>query len=303
MPGVFLEAGEGIEISQYKSFAGTAAFSKQKVIVSDISTDGRWMKVRETAEKYKLKTCWSYPILDAKDELMATFDVYFPEIKSPENFEENTLKRTAQLLQLILESDQRERALKVSNERFEFAAEATSDIIWDWNLETNAVYYSGNIEKLFGHNKSGMNDNNLPFYFDHVHPDDRERVVLYPEQVKFGQINTWTQEYRFRKGNGDYATVLDKGIVIRDENGLGKRMIGAIQDITRLKQQNERLNEIALINAHEIRRPVATILGLMQLFAMESAGAEANHNLLKHLEAATLELDSVIRRIIGKTEH
>jgi signal transduction histidine kinase len=136
-----------------------------------------------------------------------------------------------------------------------------------------------------------------------VHPDDRERVVLYPEQVKFGQINTWTQEYRFRKGNGDYATVLDKGIVIRDENGLGKRMIGAIQDITRLKQQNERLNEIALINAHEIRRPVATILGLMQLFAMESAGAEANHNLLKHLEAATLELDSVIRRIIGKTEH
>ena len=141
-----------------------------------------------------------------------------------------------------------------------------------------------------------------PFFFEHVHPDDRDRVLLNPEQVKFGTMHTWSQEYRFRKANGDYATVMDKGIVLRDANGLGKRMIGAIQDITTLKRQNEQLTEIALINAHEIRRPVATILGLMHLFAMESSGSDADKNLLKHLETATLELDEVIRRIISKTE-
>jgi PAS domain S-box-containing protein len=205
------------------------------------------------------------------------------------------------------ERKKNEEALKLSNERFEYATKATSDIIWDWNLETNEVYYSGNIEYLFGH-KSGYNNDNLPFYFEHVHPDDRERVVLYPDQVKYGAMMNWSQEYRFRKANGEYAFVLDKGIVIRDKNGIGVRMIGAMQDITLLKenevrvmQQNEKLMEIALINAHEIRRPVATILGLMQLLNENSVTTVADRQVLIHLKAATTELDDVIKRIIDKT--
>ncbi|MBS1525016.1 MAG: PAS domain S-box protein [Bacteroidetes bacterium] len=200
-----------------------------------------------------------------------------------------------------------EAALQSSNERFEYVTKATSDIIWDWNLETNEVYYSGNIEYLFGH-KSGSNRDNLPFYFEHVHPDDRERVVLYPDQVKYGTMVNWSQEYRFKKANGEYAFVLDKGIVIRDKDGVGLRMIGAMQDITLLKenelrvmQQNEKLLEIAQINAHEIRRPVATILGLVQLLNDNSVTSEADKQVLDHLKAATNELDDVIKRIIDKT--
>jgi PAS domain S-box-containing protein len=199
------------------------------------------------------------------------------------------------------------RALQISNERFEYATKATSDIIWDWNLETNEVYYSGNINNLFGHT-AGFTNDNLPFYFEHVHPDDRERVVLYPDQVKYGKMINWTQEYRFRKANGEYAFVLDKGIVIRDKEGIGLRMIGAMQDITVLKQnelrimrQNEQLMEIASINAHEIRRPVASILGLMQLINKATIKNEANRELLTHLETATRELDEIIKRIIDKT--
>jgi len=302
LPPDFWDTEDGIDTADGMGPCGVAAFSKQPLMIEDISTDERWPHAHGAAKMFGLKTCCSFPILGAGDQVMATLAVFFNEIKRPTEREENTLQRTVQFLQLIMESDQRERALKTSNERFEFAAEATSDVIWDWNLETNTVYYSHNIEKLFGHDKAGVNADNLPFYFDHVHPDDRDRVVLYPEQVKFGKMHTWAQEYRFKKANGDYATVLDKGIVIRDKNGIGKRMIGAIQDITTLKRQNEQLTEIALINAHEIRRPVATILGLMQLFAMESDGSNADKNLLEHLEKTTLELDEVIRRIISKTE-
>jgi PAS domain S-box-containing protein len=200
-----------------------------------------------------------------------------------------------------------EDALRLSNERFEYAAKATSDVLWDWNLVTNEVYYSDNMKNLFGH-KSGYTDDNLPFYFEHVHPDDRERVVLYPDQVKYGTMVNWTQEYRFKRSDGEYAFLLDRGIVIRDENGIGIRMIGAMQDITAIKQnelriteQKDKLVEIALINAHEIRRPVASILGLMELFNQDTARNEADKELLAHLEAATRELDEVIKRIIDKT--
>ncbi|MDB5016711.1 MAG: cph1 4 [Mucilaginibacter sp.] len=307
LPKDYLEAVDGIEIGNNQGSCGTAAFLKKKIIVTDILNDVRWEDFKDIADQYHLKTCWSYPIMDGGNNVAATFAGYYLEIKSPSEREENTLKRAGRILQIILESYQREHSLKISNERFEYVTEATSDVIWDWNLETNAVYYSGNINKLFGHTP-GINNDNLPFYFEHVHPDDRERVVLYPDQVKYGTMINWTQEYRFRKANGDYAFVQDKGIVIRDENGIGVRMIGVMQDITMLKQnetrimkQNEQLNEIALINAHEIRRPVANILGLMQLFNKEMVRGKSNKEILQHLESATEELDSVIKSIIDKT--
>ncbi|HVV56638.1 MAG TPA: PAS domain S-box protein [Mucilaginibacter sp.] len=307
LPQDYLELIEGVSIGDNVGSCGTAAYLKQKVIVTDIATDRRWADYKEIAERYGFTTCWSFPILDCEGNVMATFACYYREKKSPSEAEEHTIERAANIMQVILENHRREKALSTSNERFEFATKATSDIIWDWNLETNEVYYSDNMRHLFGH-RSGYNSDNLPFYFENVHPDDRERVVLYPQQVKFGSMVNWSQEYRFRKADGEYAFVLDKGIVIRDENGVGVRMIGAMQDVTLMKQhelrvmeQNERLTEIAQINAHEIRRPVATILGLMQLINKNTIGNEANRELVDYLEAATNELDGVIKRIIDKT--
>jgi PAS domain S-box-containing protein len=199
------------------------------------------------------------------------------------------------------------RSLELSIERFEYVTEATSDIVWDWNLETNEVYYSSNIEKLFGHTP-GVNIGDMRFFAQHVHPDDRERVVLYADPVKYGIMKYWTEKYRFEKADGEYAYVLDKGIVIRDKDGIGIRMIGAMQDITELKnnelhitKQKDQLMEIAQINAHEIRRPIATILGLINLINRNAIVDKGNLEVLEHLETATTELDAVIKRIIYKT--
>ena len=86
------------------------------------------------------------------------------------------------------------------------------------------------------------------------------------------------------------------------------RMIGAMQDITQMKenelrvlQQNEKLTEIALINAHEIRKPVATILGLVQLIDEDVLKTADDRQVLTHLKASAAELDEVIKRIIDKT--
>ncbi|HZX58075.1 MAG TPA: PAS domain S-box protein, partial [Mucilaginibacter sp.] len=240
LPKKYLESIEGIEIGNNKGSCGTAAFLKQEVIVTDISNDIRWADYKEIASQYHLKSCWSYPVLDGKNNVMATFACYYGEIKTPSNPEENTIKRAGSILQVILESYQRAYALKISNERFEYVTKATSDIIWDWNLETNEVYYSDNMKKLFGH-ASGVSKDNLPFYSEHVHPDDRERVILYPDQVKYGDIINWTDEYRFRKADGEYAFVQDKGIVIRNKKGEGIRMVGAMQDITEWKKTEQAL--------------------------------------------------------------
>ncbi|GAB2988121.1 hypothetical protein GCM10027049_30700 [Mucilaginibacter puniceus] len=178
------------------------------------------------------------------------------------------------------------RSLEKSIERFEYVTEATTDIIWDWDLETNEVYYSRNIQKSFGH-KPGVNVGDMRFFAQYVHPDDRERVVLYPDPVKYGNMNYWTEKYRFQKANGEYAYVLDKGVVIRDERGRGIRMIGAMQDITELKnselqieKQNAQLldhasklktlntlkDRLIAILAHDLRGPLSSLRGVFELF-------------------------------------
>ncbi|MEO8885735.1 MAG: PAS domain-containing sensor histidine kinase [Mucilaginibacter sp.] len=177
-------------------------------------------------------------------------------------------------------------SLEKSIERFEYVTEATTDIIWDWDLETNEVYYSRNIEKSFGH-KPGVNVGDMRFFAQYVHPEDRERVVLYPEPVKYGSMNYWTEKYRFQKANGEYAFVLDKGVIIRDENGVGIRMLGAMQDITELKnselqiaKQNAQLvdhasklntlntlkDRLIAILAHDLRGPLSSLRGVFELF-------------------------------------
>ncbi|MGZ3820949.1 MAG: PAS domain S-box protein, partial [Mucilaginibacter sp.] len=240
LPKEYLDAVEGCEIGNNVGSCGTSAFLKQKVIVTDIANDIRWTDYREIAGRYQLKACWSDPIMDDKRNVMATFACYHREARNPSEFEKNTIERAGHIFQVILESYRREQALKISNDRFESATEATYDVIWDWDLETGGVYYSENFTKLFGH-ESGINYDNLPFYIEHVHPDDLERALLDQDDVKYGTMTNWSEDYRFKKADGEYAFVRDRAVVIRDKAGVGIRMIGAIQDITRQKQEEQHL--------------------------------------------------------------
>ena len=68
-----------------------------------------------------------------------------------------------------------------------------------------------------------------------------------------------------------------------------------------IKEQNNRLQTIANISSHELRRPVATILGLVSLFDEDNMQNPLNKEILSHLNTSTLELDAVIHNIIEKT--
>lgn len=139
--------------------------------------------------------------------------------------------------------DNRSKELKESNQRFEYAAIATSDAIWDWDLKTGNVYRSSNFEKLFGH-KINNYTNNKDFWISQIHPDDYPEIEKEMQAFQNGPDEFWESTFRFKKANGEYAYVLDKGIIIRNKDGKALRMIGATQDITAQKvAQNELENE------------------------------------------------------------
>ncbi len=137
-------------------------------------------------------------------------------------------------------SDGRIRELE---ERYRLAAKATSDAIWEWDLKTGTLTWNEALSELFGH---AVPDAHSDWWSAHIHPDDRARVEASIRAAADGQATRWAEDYRFRRADGTYAEVFDRGFVARDAAGQALRMIGAMQDLTdrrHAETQLRRLNE------------------------------------------------------------
>lgn len=243
LPTQYTDAINGLEIGPNIGSCGTAAFTKQKVVVKDIATDPLWENHKTLALHFNLRSCWSNPILNSKGEVMATFAIYSNGSKQSFFREEKTIDRASHVLKIILENRQQEEALQESNQRYKLVTKATSDAIWDWNLETNSVVRAEGFEAFYGGKNENLR-NDLDSWKDMLHPEDREQVVADIEAaVREGHIN-WKAEYRCRRVDGSYAEVSDKGFVIRNAEGNAIRMVGAMQDITQQKE-TERLIKLS----------------------------------------------------------
>lgn len=136
--------------------------------------------------------------------------------------------------------DQRTRELSDSEERFEQVSRATNDTIWDWSMVSNTMWRSENFTYMFGY-PAGEDSNNIRFWFEKIHPEDRQRV----QDSVYGAINNdekqWSAEYRLLKADGDYAIILDRGTIMQDDLGTPFRMVGSMVDITRLIEAETKL--------------------------------------------------------------
>ncbi len=135
----------------------------------------------------------------------------------------------------ITERKRAEKALLESYERFELATRATFNVIWDWDLRTNAFWRNENFRNLFGFEKDEVEASSQSSY-DLIHPDDLERVQAGVQAALASKSEFWSDEYRFRRKDGSYATVEDRGLITRDADGHAIRMLGAMQDITERKR-------------------------------------------------------------------
>ena len=145
----------------------------------------------------------------------------------------------------IRERIAQEEALRESNERFDMAVRATNDVIWDWNLVTDEIWWNENYTKVFGFSRETA-DHSIQSWYQGIHPDDQGRVIAGVHRVIGSGGENWSDEYRFHHEDGSWVHVLDRGQVIRDESGRAVRMIGAMADITSRKQAEERIHNQAM---------------------------------------------------------
>lgn len=130
--------------------------------------------------------------------------------------------------------------IKESNERYDIVAKATSDTIWDWKIEEDSIIWNKGIYSIFGYQNEDVGSTSK-WWFDRIHPEDSLKMSVKLYSFLEQKTEKWQDEYRFQCADGSYKYVFDRGFLVKDANGKPVRMIGAIQDVTKQKEEEQRL--------------------------------------------------------------
>ena len=142
--------------------------------------------------------------------------------------------------------------LRRSEERFEQISRATTDTVWDWDVQTNALWWGGTFRELL-HMPPQASIPTPEAFAERLHPDDRKRVIQSMLAATRGQESTWQSEYRMRRDDGRYIWIHDRGFVIRDDTGQALRMVGGMSDISDRKQAELAARHEARTHAELVR--------------------------------------------------
>lgn len=142
--------------------------------------------------------------------------------------------------------------------------EATSDVIYDWQVEQNSLTKGKNFNGIFGYNDTAIT---MEERYARIHPDDVQRVKASVTRcITSGDCAKWVEQYRYRHFDGHYLTVVDKGFIVR-RNNEAVRVIGALQNVTELKKAHDEVVELnknkdhlLSIIAHDLRSPLSGCL-------------------------------------------
>lgn len=213
---------------------------------------------------------------------------------------------------IITERKNAERQIAKLNEQFTYALKASSDAIWDLNLETNEIYRSESFTTISGYTKEQI-EPTIDWWYEKIHPEDRERIKTNTAKFTENGVANWQDEYRFLYADGSYGYLIDKGFTIfRDNKAV--RMIGAIQDISERKKleaqllheqvQKQKLINQATIQAQEKERGMLSaelhdnvnqllMSAKLHIGVAKNAGKDQNNLLDKASEYLLMAVDEI----------
>lgn len=209
-------------------------------------------------------------------------------------------------------ADQHRAAIE---ERYRLAALAADDAIWDHDLIDHTIWWSDAASAFLGF-PGGEGNTHSDYWEQHLHPEDRARVVhVMWDAINAGR-NRWSSGYRFLAGNGEYVDVFDRGFVIRDEEGHPIRAVGAMADITDRRHAEAELRKLqaelihvsrlsamgamASTLAHEINQPLTAITGYLrgsQRLLQNLPDAGEVIGALEAAESSALRAGHIVRRL------
>jgi len=171
---------------------------------------------------------------------------------------ENESRDIYRVLGVIKDITERKKAIErvwKSEEKYRIAAEQTGQIVYDYDHETGIMDWAGAIREITGYSTEEFREFNTEVWLGRIHPEDREKAMRNIARP-IGNGERFSEEFRFRRKDGNYIHVENSGVWLRDEKGQMNRVLGVIKDITKLK-----LAQVKLEKSEERYRIAAEQIG------------------------------------------
>lgn len=197
-------------------------------------------------------------------------------------------------------------ALRLSDERFRMIARATTDVIWDWDVVKGTWWWSDGIRMRFGH---GDPIPEQAFWLDKIDPRDRMRVTQ-SLRAALESGSLWSEDYRFLKGDGTYAEVRDRGLLVRDAAGRVVRVVSAMLDVTQQRaleaqlEQMQRvsgLGQLAASMAHEFNNVLMGIQPFVEIIRRTTGDLPKVQDATSHIARSVKRGKKVTEEILSFT--
>jgi PAS domain S-box-containing protein len=320
LPDAYNRKVEGTEIGLGNGSCGTAAFLRKKVEVSDIFHHPYWSNYLDVIKDFDMKACWSYPIINSRNELMGTFGIYHNTIRTLSHSEENSINRIRTILIYIIEKKLAENKAGLYKERLELTFNGTTDILFLLVVDKENKFRFSVVNQNFL-NATGLDRTQVEGKrVEEVIPEPSCSMVLskYREAVEKRTTISWDETTEYPSGRKTAIVTIRP--VFLDEECIN--LVGSVHDITERKnseelirkkneelklkndlllRNNHKLSEIAWLQSHKVRAPLARIMGLINLVPVYKERNEAFNEFTDLISASANELDDIIRDIIIKS--
>ena len=201
-----------------------------------------------------------------------------------------------------------ENELTASKQRLDYAINGVNDGLWDWNLDTDEVYYSPRWLSMLGYEPNYF-PSTLETWSLLVHPEYKETTLEKINKHIQGKSHNFEAEFQMKHKDGHWIYILSRGSLVRDENGdieTPRRIVGTHVDITAqkelqrdLKKAKEKAEESTRSKdhflasmSHEIRTPMTGIIGFIEQLAKNEKDPKRFHQLeiIKNSGATLLDI-------------
>lgn len=284
-----------------------------QLVLLQLNNGGNIDVVRSLYERFS--TAAIIALIEPKDEPKALEllvsgmqDYVLLSEQSPDRFKQtinNALRRKQFSVKMYEHNLQLNNEIQIQKRRLDHILSSINEVVWSCTADTfETIYINDACYSIYGFSPDEI-VGNCDLLFGRIHPDDKKyyrkawRELLLNDKCVF--------EYRILHKDGEIKYIKNEAVFRRDINNLPRFINGFSRDVTvqkmqmlKIQEQSEQLQEIAWIQSHKVRGPVASILGLTQLFNYEAADSN-NREVINHIQTAAENLDAVIHEIVGKS--